>query len=59
MQAYQKLKQKKDQGNKGLILAANEDATTNKMNYFLFSQQVSALCSQLDETGITSIEGVK
>jgi len=36
MQAYQKLKMKKD--TKGLIQAANDDAVTNKVNYFLFSQ---------------------
>jgi hypothetical protein len=53
MQAYQKLKQKNNVGTKGLIQAANDDAGTNKLNYFLFSQQVSALCSQLDESGIT------
>lgn len=59
MQAYQKLKAKKDASTKGLMQAANDDAAQNKMNFFLFSQQVSALCAQLDESGITQFESVK
>ena len=37
MKAYQKLKQKNNTSNKNMISAANEDATQNKLNYFLFS----------------------
>jgi len=37
MKAYQKLKQNKNTSNKNMISAANEDATQNKLNYFLFS----------------------
>jgi len=37
MKAYQKLKQKSNTSNKNMISAANEDATQNKLNYFLFS----------------------
>lgn len=45
MKAYQKLKQKNNTGTKGMIQAANDDASANKLNYFLLSQQVNALCS--------------
>jgi hypothetical protein len=56
MRAYQKLKPsvKSGQNSKSLVQAALDDATSaNKVDYFLLSQQVMTLCSQLDECGIT------
>jgi hypothetical protein len=58
IKAYQKLKPNASKGNalqKGLVQAGNEDAAVNKVNYFLLSQQVNALCTQLDDTGITGM----
>lgn len=57
MKAYAKLKpQQKDgkSGMKGMQQAANDDADQNKVNYFLLSQQVNALCTQLEECGISA-----
>jgi len=54
MKAYAKLKPSQ-KSTKGMQQAANDDAEMNKVNYFLLSQQVNALCTQLDESGITQL----
>ena len=56
MKAYAKLKpaDKGVKNIKGMQQAANDDADQNKVNYFLLSQQVNALCTQLEECGISA-----
>lgn len=57
MKAYQKLKPSSKDAKtiKGMQQAVSDDADANKVNYFLLSQQVNALCTQLDESGITAL----
>jgi hypothetical protein len=57
MKAYQKLKPSSKDAKtvKGMQQATSDDAEANKVNYFLLSQQVNALCSQLEDSGITSL----
>lgn len=61
MKAYAKLKpstSKDTKTMKGMTQAANDDADQNKVNYFLLSQQVNTLCSQLEQSGITNLQQV-
>jgi len=57
MKAYQKLKPSSKDAKtiKGMQQATSDDAEANKVNYFLLSQQVNALCSQLGDSGITNL----
>jgi hypothetical protein len=50
-----KLNSKSNTANKGMTQAANDDNNSNKLDYFLLSQQVSALCSQIDDMGISGM----
>ena len=62
MKAYAKLKpsgSKDGKTQKGMQQAASEDADQNKVNYFLLSKQVNALCMQLEESGITGLQPTK
>ena len=58
MKAYAKLKPSQKGNTKGMQQAADADAEVNKVNYFLLSQQVNALCTQIDESGITALTPV-
>ena len=62
MKAYQKLKQSKINNsgfNKVLTQAVKEDQSQNKMEYLMLAKQVSALCEQVEDSGIQAKEEVK
>jgi len=59
MKAYLWLKpSQKERGSaitKGMQQAVTDDADANKVNYFLLSQQVNTLCTQLEDSGISAL----
>ena len=61
MKAYQKLKQSTSKGDyktkltAHMAAAADADNSSNKVDFFLLSQQVNALCDQIDDTGIMGL----
>ena len=57
MKAYQKLKSstKSSKLANGMAVAASEDNASNKLDYFLLSQQVNALCEQIDDSGLSGL----
>lgn len=61
MKLYQKLKQSTSKGdhktrlNTHMAAAADADNSSNKVDFFLLSQQVNALCDQMDDSGMTGL----
>lgn len=61
MKAYQKLRQSTSKGDYKTRLtahmasAADTDNASNKVDFFLLSQQVNALCDQIDDTGMMDL----
>ena len=59
LKAYQKLKGSSKSaaaGAKSMAQAASDDTNSNKLDYFLLSQQVNALCSQMEDCGIPAAQ---
>lgn len=60
MKAYQKLKKSQgvnnNQFNKVLIQNVKEEQQTNKLEYLMLAKQVSALCDQVEDSGIAAQE---